>query len=161
MLSLPRPRFVGFLRQIILTASYIVKEKDAQSIGRGGPPSPLAIGNCSHEKDEKPTRDAVWAFQSEAIYPGSDLLSHAVAHAVPSALEGLTSVFGMGTGVSPPPWPPGIAEYESESLLLGGHCDLLPTPAGPTRILSLILANCFRPSTFRVINSSSFLYGRF
>src|SRR5438874_9924956 len=35
-------------------------------------------------------------------YPGSDLLSHAVAHAVPSAQEGLTSVFGMGTGVAPP-----------------------------------------------------------
>ena len=33
---------------------------------------------------------------------GSDLLSHSVARAVPSALEGLTSVFGMGTGVSPP-----------------------------------------------------------
>ena len=41
-------------------------------------------------------------------YPGSDLLSHAVAHAVPSALEGLTSVFGMGTGVAPPASPPGI-----------------------------------------------------
>jgi hypothetical protein len=27
-------------------------------------------------------------------------------HAVPSALEGLTAVFGMGTGVSPPPWRP-------------------------------------------------------
>jgi hypothetical protein len=25
---------------------------------------------------------------------------------VPSALEGLTSVFGMGTGGSPPPWSP-------------------------------------------------------
>ncbi len=34
--------------------------------------------------------------------PGGDLLSHAVTHAVPSALEGLTSVFGMGTGVAPP-----------------------------------------------------------
>ena len=34
-------------------------------------------------------------------YPGNDLLSHAVTHAVPSALEGLTSVFGMGTGVTP------------------------------------------------------------
>src|SRR5262249_52693229 len=41
-------------------------------------------------------------------YPGSDLLSHAVAHAVPSAQEGLTSVFGMGTGVAPPASPPGI-----------------------------------------------------
>ena len=28
--------------------------------------------------------------------------------AVSSALEGLTSVFGMGTGISPPLWPPGI-----------------------------------------------------
>jgi hypothetical protein len=40
--------------------------------------------------------------------PGSDLLSHAVANAVPSAQEGLTSVFGMGTGVAPPAMPPGI-----------------------------------------------------
>ena len=39
--------------------------------------------------------------------PGSDLLSHAVASAVPSAQEGLTSVFGMGTGVAPPVRPPG------------------------------------------------------
>jgi hypothetical protein len=38
--------------------------------------------------------------------PGDDLLSHAVARAVPWALEGLTSVFGMGTGVSPPVWSP-------------------------------------------------------
>ena len=37
---------------------------------------------------------------------GGDLLSHAVTHAVPSALEGLTSVFGMGTGVAPPLSPP-------------------------------------------------------
>ena len=34
--------------------------------------------------------------------PGDDLLSHAVARAVPWALEGLTTVFGMGTGVAPP-----------------------------------------------------------
>ena len=39
--------------------------------------------------------------------PGSDLLSHAGAGAVPSALEGLTPVFGMGTGVAPPATPPG------------------------------------------------------
>jgi hypothetical protein len=34
--------------------------------------------------------------------PGDDRLSHAVTRAVPWALEGLTTVFGMGTGVSPP-----------------------------------------------------------
>src|SRR5687767_14425179 len=36
------------------------------------------------------------------INPGSDLLSHTPAHAVPSAVAGLTSVFGMGTGVTLP-----------------------------------------------------------
>ena len=37
---------------------------------------------------------------------GNDLLSRRVTPAVPSALEGLTSVFGKGTGVSPPPLSP-------------------------------------------------------
>src|SRR6266566_4567173 len=32
--------------------------------------------------------------------PGDDLVSHTVARAVPSAQRGLTSVFGMGTGVT-------------------------------------------------------------
>jgi hypothetical protein len=40
------------------------------------------------------------------FYSGSYLLSHTVARAVPSAQEGLTSVFGMGTGGSPPIQPP-------------------------------------------------------
>ncbi len=39
--------------------------------------------------------------------PGNVLLSHQVALAVPSAMEGLTAVFGMGTGVTPPPRSPG------------------------------------------------------
>ncbi len=34
------------------------------------------------------------------INPGVVLLSHTVTHAVPLALKGLTSVFGMGTGVT-------------------------------------------------------------
>ncbi len=37
---------------------------------------------------------------------GGDLLSQGISPQVPSALEGLTSVFGMGTGVTPPPSPP-------------------------------------------------------
>ena len=37
---------------------------------------------------------------------GDVLLSQGVAPQVPSALTVLTSVFGMGTGVSPPPWSP-------------------------------------------------------
>ncbi len=38
--------------------------------------------------------------------PGGDLLSQGASPQVPSARAGLTAVFGMGTGVSPPPWPP-------------------------------------------------------
>ena len=34
------------------------------------------------------------------LNPGNDLVSHKVALAVPSAQRGLTSVFGMGTGVT-------------------------------------------------------------
>jgi hypothetical protein len=41
------------------------------------------------------------------LKPGSVLLSHCLTAAVSSALEGLTSVFGMGTGVAPPVRPPG------------------------------------------------------
>ena len=37
---------------------------------------------------------------------GGVLLSQGHSSQVPSALEGLTSVFGMGTGVTPPLWPP-------------------------------------------------------
>ena len=47
------------------------------------------------------------ATRASSQSPGDDLLSHAVTSAVPSALEGLTTVFGMGTGVAPPVWPPG------------------------------------------------------
>ncbi len=40
--------------------------------------------------------------------PGSVLLSRELPLPVSSALEGLTVVFGMGTRVSPPLWPPGF-----------------------------------------------------
>ena len=44
-----------------------------------------------------------WVF---IINPGSLLLSQRIAPLVPSPVEGLTSVFGMGTGVAPLLWPP-------------------------------------------------------
>jgi hypothetical protein len=50
---------------------------------------------------KKPARlNAERAFANN---PGDFLLSHAVTHAVPSAPTGLTSVFGMGTGVDVDP----------------------------------------------------------
>ena len=56
--------------------------------------------------------------------PGDVLLSHAVAHAVPSALRGLTSVFGMGTGVALSLWSPG----KNGNRIVGYKC-LLPKDA--------------------------------
>jgi hypothetical protein len=41
------------------------------------------------------------------IHPGGDLLSHPVTRIVPLALMGLTSLFGMGRGVSPSLESPG------------------------------------------------------
>jgi hypothetical protein len=48
--------------------------------------------------------------------PGGILLSHRVPPAVPSALESLTSVFGMGTGVASPALPPGKNKKKREAL---------------------------------------------
>ena len=39
--------------------------------------------------------------------PGNDIFSHTLASAVSSALKRFTSVFGMGTGGSPPLLSPG------------------------------------------------------
>ena len=47
-----------------------------------------------------------WINGAFVLIPGDDLVSHAVARAVPSAQGGLTSVFGMGTGVTLPVRPP-------------------------------------------------------
>jgi hypothetical protein len=47
--------------------------------------------------------------------PGGDLLSQGASPQVPSARAGLTAVFGMGTGVSPPPWPPEILHSAEHS----------------------------------------------
>ena len=52
--------------------------------------------------------------------PGNDLLSHTATSAVPSALEGLTTRFGMELGVSPP-----LASPEEP---ISSHCGFT-TPA--------------------------------
>src|SRR5688572_8735665 len=68
---------------------------------------------------EKPAANFATGFSSELL-PGSDLLSHTPAHAVPSAVAGLTSVFGMGTGDPAPmttgklvAWGPAFARVAS------------------------------------------------
>src|SRR5919202_6080590 len=47
---------------------------------------------------------------------GGNLLSREVALRVPSALAGLTSLFGMGRGVSPPLLPPKVVGRGAHTL---------------------------------------------
>jgi hypothetical protein len=75
----------------------------------------MHLRNCRAREPKAQSR-APYSKKPEAISqprafprntPGSDLLSHAVARTVPSAVAGLTSVFGMGTGVTLLLLPPG------------------------------------------------------
>ena len=66
---------------------------------------PLSLLNPKTTKKEKPED-----LSSKLLYldSGNVLLSRAVSSQVPSALKGLTSVFGMGTGGTPSPSSPEI-----------------------------------------------------
>src|SRR5881628_3439454 len=66
------------------------------------------------------------------IKPGSVLLSHSLTAAVSSALEDLTSVFEMGTGVTPPAWPPGTLSVSREAL--GVRREVIPKNQTPLRL---------------------------
>ena len=64
-------------------------------------------GRVRAGQKKAPTAEPSRLSAAKTKNPGNVLLSHQVALTVPSALEGLTAVFGMGTGVTPPPWSPG------------------------------------------------------
>ena len=66
----------------------------------------LAFAKFYRRKRQRPSHRCEGLHHS--IKSGGDLLSQGVYPQVPSALAGLTAVFGMGTGVSPPLWPPEI-----------------------------------------------------
>ena len=53
---------------------------------------------------------------------GNVLLSHTIARVVPSALEGLTAEFGMGSGVTPPLWSPEVSKRNDKRKSADGHC---------------------------------------
>ncbi len=76
-----------------------------RSRSAGTRPAARGIAADGGGNDETPSSRS-----SEGVFvmrnPGGDLLSQGASPQVPSARAGLTAVFGMGTGVSPPPWPP-------------------------------------------------------
>ena len=76
--------------------------------------------------------------------PGNDLLSHQAPLAVPSAHKGLTSVFGMGTGVSPSLKLPGIWSFLNTRLAADGDTYRIPenlehVPTGCFALINLMV----------------------
>ena len=67
------------------------------------PEAPTAVSKHAENDDER-LREC--GRRSSCTKSGGVLLSQGVYPQVPSALTGLTSVFGMGTGVTLSPWPP-------------------------------------------------------
>ena len=98
------------------------------------------------------------------FYPGNDRLSHALPRAVPWALEGLTTVFGMGTGVSPPVKSPetfkncplSVVRCNQRRRLLVCSTLCRITDYGQAFLNSVASGNCsFQPSAFSKKNLSA------
>ena len=54
-----------------------------------------------NREQQRSMKEATLLSNVAFFYAGNDLHFHTLSRAVPSALRGLTSVFGMGTGGSP------------------------------------------------------------
>ena len=70
------------------------------------PTMPNAIRKVHENDPENEAGDERKPSSPTPYTSGGDLLSHTLPSAVPSALEGLTTGFGMSPGVSLPPSPP-------------------------------------------------------
>ena len=88
--------WLSFTRRILPEPTLSPHAAGDFRVGNHDPTAPAGSGN-----DEAPPQGRRFVKSL-----GGDLLSHPASRAVPSALEGLTSGFGMGPGVSPPLWPP-------------------------------------------------------
>ena len=97
---------------------------------------------------------------------GGVLLSRALSGQVPSALRGLTALFGMGRGVSLSPKPPEIAE-SSRRPLKTAQCHITwlsrSSPSSPrpisTGLLHTLLCFQIRPINLVVYQGSYSLKG--
>ena len=84
---------------------------------------------------------------SSPMGSGGDLCSRAVSSQVLSALKGLTSVFGMGTGGTPSPLPPEIMSLY-RALLAFIRTARIPNPRSP-------------PGAFRTATRAAFSQSRY
>jgi hypothetical protein len=90
--------------------------------------------------------------------PGGVLLSHPVSRAVPSALKGLASGFGMGPGVSLSLWPPELYGDVSRSRPYLGNRTVDAAMRCVGQVLGLLVpvsSTCFQASTSGLSTQSS------
>jgi hypothetical protein len=117
---LPEPALPEPARGVLPRLSFRGRPAPDRSPSRGGRPSSGRGGSDSlmtnsrrntssqsaRRVDKILQRDHLIGGPAEVKMSGGVLLSHAVPRAVPSALRGLASGFGMGPGVSLLLWPP-------------------------------------------------------
>jgi hypothetical protein len=111
-------------------------------------PRPTKAGACTRRRRRPGCQRPRARKRAEKM--GDDLLSHRVSPAVPSALAGLTSLFGMGRGVSPPPSSPFLKgvfgckardpAWPGRRLIFGNCIALLEIPLSP-RLISTTRLN--------------------
>ena len=70
------------------------------------------IGPMNRDENDERSPEGLRSLEKS----GGDLLSQGDYPQVPSARAGLTAVFGMGTGVTPPPWSPEICQSSGEAV---------------------------------------------
>jgi hypothetical protein len=114
----------GYVKVHPKVASFL-KNHRRRRVREGGKISPveeshnagyeIILGYKGHKKSPSSNRRR----RASKKNSGSVLLSHLVTKEVPSAQEGLTSVFGMGTGVSPPLSPP--KRKNSDNFIFAAH----------------------------------------
>ena len=81
-----------------------VQQRGLADVGRAGEGDMACLGHGVKDgvaRDAKKDRERWVSTPDLEEKAGDGLLSHHLSVAVPSALQGLTAVFGMGTGVAP------------------------------------------------------------
>ena len=100
-LGLPRPDDVDFGRD----GRPAAPPRRSSAIRASSMQGPGERGATSVDRNKRMRATPTGVALIERMF-GGVLLSHTVTRAVPSALQGLASGFGMGPGVSPALWPP-------------------------------------------------------
>ena len=106
--------FLWILHEKGSHGSYYRPNQKAAAARKSALAPALAVPGRDRVQPESPLAD--WYKKREAslllyVDSGNVLLSRAVSSQVPSALKGLTSVFGMGTGGTPSPSSPETVNF--------------------------------------------------